>query len=224
LCNSVVYPYDLTTGEVIPPVELESIAPNVWDYLKECRHDLSGRPYFDRSGKFWYELWCQRTPRLYTLPKIVGPEIAARGEFTLCTDTLFFNNKLKGIILKHDVRELIEYVLGIINSSLLVYLHKAIAPPKGGGFFEVKTRIMGRLPMRQIEFNNEEDVSNHDRMVDLVQRMLDLNARLPKVKTDHDRNALQRQIDATDRQIDQLVYELYGLTDKEIALVEEATG
>jgi len=45
---------------------------------------------------------------------------------------------------------------------------------------------------------------------------------------------LQRQIDATDRQIDpssprlrrasQLVYELHGLTDKEIRIVEESTG
>jgi len=34
---------------------------------------------------------------------------------------------------------------------------------------------------------------------------------------------IQRQIDATDKQIDQLVYELYGLTDKEIRIVEEGT-
>ena len=41
--------------------------------------------------------------------------------------------------------------------------------------------------------------------------------------TDHERTLLERQITATDRQIDQLVYTLYGLTDKEIALVEGAT-
>jgi hypothetical protein len=29
------------------------------------------------------------------------------------------------------------------------------------------------------------------------------------------------QIDATDRQIDRLVYELYGLTEEEIRIVEE---
>ena len=34
---------------------------------------------------------------------------------------------------------------------------------------------------------------------------------------------IQRQIGATDRQIDRLVYELYDLTDEEIAIVEEAT-
>ncbi len=35
---------------------------------------------------------------------------------------------------------------------------------------------------------------------------------------------IQRQIDATDRQIDKLVYELYGLTEEEIKTVEEAYG
>jgi len=39
-------------------------------------------------------------------------------------------------------------------------------------------------------------------------------------RTDHEKTALQRQIDATDQQIDQLVYELYGLTEEEIKLVE----
>jgi len=39
----------------------------------------------------------------------------------------------------------------------------------------------------------------------------------------HKKSLIQRQIDATDKQIDQLVYELYGLTDKEIRIVEEAT-
>jgi hypothetical protein len=41
---------------------------------------------------------------------------------------------------------------------------------------------------------------------------------MPYVKT-----ALQRQIEATDRQIDALVYELYGLTAEEIKIVEGAT-
>jgi hypothetical protein len=34
---------------------------------------------------------------------------------------------------------------------------------------------------------------------------------------------IRRQIDATDRRIDRLVYALYGLTDEEIAVVEAAT-
>lgn len=39
----------------------------------------------------------------------------------------------------------------------------------------------------------------------------------------HEKSLIQRQIETTDKQIDQLVYELYGLTDKEIRIGEEAT-
>jgi hypothetical protein len=35
---------------------------------------------------------------------------------------------------------------------------------------------------------------------------------------------IERQIEATDREIDRLVYELYGLSEDEIAIVEEATA
>ena len=67
------------------------------------------------------------------------------------------------------------------------------------------------------------DVSRHPpAMVSLVENMLDLNKRLSESKTGHEKTLLSRQIEATDRQIDRLVYELYGLTEEEIAVVEDA--
>ena len=42
----------------------------------------------------------------------------------------------------------------------------------------------------------------------------------PKARTPHEQESLQRQIAATDKQIDALVYELYGLTEEEIRIVE----
>ena len=64
------------------------------------------------------------------------------------------------------------------------------------------------------------DVAPHDRMVSLVERMLDLHKRVAVEQTPHVKTVLQRQIEATDRQIDALVYELHGLTEAEIAVVE----
>jgi len=57
--------------------------------------------------------------------------------------------------------------------------------------------------------------------VKLVEKMLTLHQQLAAAKTPQDTTLLQRQIAATDKQIDQLVYALYGLTDEEIALVEK---
>ena len=52
--------------------------------------------------------------------------------------------------------------------------------------------------------------------MDLKKQMYD--AKLPHIKT-----TIQRQIESTDKQIDQLVYKLYDLTDEEIKIVESET-
>ena len=57
-----------------------------------------------------------------------------------------------------------------------------------------------------------------------MERILGLHKQLASTKTAHAKTVIERQIDATDRQIDRLVYELYDLSDEEIAIVEEATG
>ena len=59
-------------------------------------------------------------------------------------------------------------------------------------------------------------------MVSLVERMLALHKQLPEARTPHEKTALERRIEATDGQIDALVYELYGLTEEEIGIVEAA--
>ena len=58
--------------------------------------------------------------------------------------------------------------------------------------------------------------------MDLVEQMLALHKQLTTAKTPHDQTVLQGQLAATDRQIDRLVYELYGLTEEEIGIVEGA--
>jgi hypothetical protein len=61
-------------------------------------------------------------------------------------------------------------------------------------------------------------------MVTLAKQMLTLHQQAAAAKTPDAQARLWRQIDATDRQIDRLVYELYGLTEEEIKIVEEGTG
>jgi len=91
------------------------------------------------------------------------------------------------------------------------------------------------------ELNALCNLIRHDRMVALVTQMLDLNMvvsdrqgrchheknsseffadKLQDAKLEHEKTLLRRQIEATDASIDALVYELYGLTEEEIQIVE----
>jgi len=74
------------------------------------------------------------------------------------------------------------------------------------------------IPHHQL--SNPADKARHDHMVALVTRMLDLNKKLQDAKLEHEKTLLQRQIEATDTAIDALVYELYGLTEEQIEIVE----
>jgi hypothetical protein len=60
----------------------------------------------------------------------------------------------------------------------------------------------------------------HDKKVLLVQRMIDLHRRLQAANTEHERGVLERQIAATDEEIDRLVYESHELTDEGIAIID----
>ena len=60
-------------------------------------------------------------------------------------------------------------------------------------------------------------------MVELVDRMVGLHKRLAKAKSPQEKTDIERQIQQTDDAIDRLVYELYGLTDEEIRIVEGGT-
>jgi hypothetical protein len=75
-------------------------------------------------------------------------------------------------------------------------------------------------PICTINPNDPAAIARHDRMVTLVTQMLDLNKKLQDARLEQERTMLSRQIEATDGAIDTLVYELYGLTEEEIKVVE----
>jgi len=119
----------------------------------------------------------------------------------------------------------LKYLLGILNSSLMTFF----ARESGIILFgekkrpQIRTKALSTVPICVIDPSNKNDQELHDRIIHSAELMLALQQRSTGARTEHDKTIIQRQIDATDKQIDQLVYELYGLTDEEIKIVEEAT-
>ena len=95
-----------------------------------------------------------------------------------------------------------------------------INPEKGEALAEVKKKHVEQLPIRAIDFSNPAEKSQHDKMVLLVEKMLEAHKRLAKAKTPQEKESLERQIQETDSSIDSLVYELYGLNEEEIKIIE----
>jgi hypothetical protein len=88
------------------------------------------------------------------------------------------------------------------------------------GFFRFFTQFIEQLPIRPINFSDPAEKSAHDKIVSLVESMLQLHKDLAVVQNPREKENIEKQIESTDKAIDQLVYELYGLTEEEIKIVE----
>ena len=71
-----------------------------------------------------------------------------------------------------------------------------------------------------INSSNSTEKAQHDKLVSLVENMLELQKKYHSARMDRDKELYERQIKIVDAQIDRLVYELYGLTEEEIKVVE----
>jgi hypothetical protein len=89
------------------------------------------------------------------------------------------------------------------------------------GFPKIVLKETRNLPIRPINFSDAADKARHDKMVELVDRMLELNKQKHSGKLAPSQvDRIDREIAATDTEIDNLVYELYGITDEERRIIE----
>jgi hypothetical protein len=221
----VIIPYHREGGRIrlISQQEMREDFPNTFAYLTENKGYLEEREHGRMRGANWHAYIYPKNIEVMSALKILVPDIADRASFALDETGEYAFTSGYGITLKDGVAESPKYILGLLNSSVLDFYLKRVSTTLRGGFFRYFTQFVEQLPIRPIDFADPADAARHARMVALVERMLDLHKRLAAARTPDEKVRLERQIAATDREIDALVYELYGLTEEEIQIVEEAT-
>jgi len=159
---------------------------------------------------------------VYERERIGVRQIGKRPIATLLPGGWYSLNTIYNIFFTRNVDYSLKFILGLMLSSLFGWYWEQRFFDQKQTFPKVKKAPLLSLPIRNIDFNNPTDRTRHDKMVSLVQRMLDLYKQKQSATSDAARARLEREINVTDEQIDKVVYELYGLTEEEIKIVEDA--
>ena len=192
-------------------------------YLLKTKKRLEQREGGKFKGSAWYRFGRNQNVGIQARVKLCVPRLVERLHATYDIQGNHFldNVDVGGITLKDEYSvQGLQYLLGLLNSKLLCWFFPQISVPFRGGWYSANRQFLSKLPIRLIDFSDKSEIVEHDKIVSFVERMLDLHKRLAATKNPNDQTRLQSQIDATDREIDRLVYDLYGLTDDEIAIVE----
>jgi len=107
------------------------------------------------------------------------------------------------------------FVLALLNSKLLNFWYRKC-------ILDVSIRVVDleQLPIPPLDVSKASDKKKHDVLVTLVQAILGAKEKIHSAKSDRDMGFYGNQCASLDRQIDEAVYKLYGLTDEEIRVIE----
>jgi hypothetical protein len=113
-----------------------------------------------------------------------------------------------------------KYLLSIINSRLASWYMYLFVYGRAIRTMHFDATSTNKLPIPGIDFSEPRDKSRHDRLAALVDQMLEAKKQEAAASSPARQEIAARKCAALDRQIDALVYKLYGLTEEEIGLVE----
>lgn len=143
----------------------------------------------------------------------VGSELQA----TIDYDSYWNLNTIYNLILEE---EFYEYITGIFNSKLISFWFKNRFLFEDKLFPYARISQLEQIPIPQINFKNPQQKQQHDSIVNCVTQLLAAKQKQSQAKEGRDKEFITNQCNALDTQIDNLVYELYGLTNEEIKIVE----
>jgi hypothetical protein len=198
--------------------------PAIQKYLLSFKDKLLPKPQ-DWKG----ETWKGRKPGPYKWyeiqdaidyfaefekPKIIVPAIVRSASYTLDTEGFYSNDKTSIIVTDNLC------LLGVLNSKVTDFVMHSISSTKQGGYFEYKPMYLQQLPIRTIDFNNPSEKVIHDKLISLVDRMLELHKKKTPLPPSAEREKIEKEIAVTDEKIDEIVYGLYRITEEEKKIIE----
>jgi hypothetical protein len=117
-----------------------------------------------------------------------------------------------------------KILTAIFNSKLFQFIYWTWMITNRDATPQLKKIHLDRFPIRPIDLTSQSDVALHEKMISLVDSMLSLHAKQAMEKNPMILRQIATEIKSTDKRIGNIVYQIYGLSEEEIALVEGSTG
>ena len=133
----------------------------------------------------------------------------------------YYNKEsINNLILKADSKYDIKFILALLNSRLINWYYLKRFTNESKLTVNISKEYLSQIPIKKIDFTDKNLKLIYENIVTLSNKLVDSFREVKKSSTPQEKQILQRQIEAADKQIDRLVYELYGLTEEEIKIVE----
>lgn len=119
-----------------------------------------------------------------------------------------------------DIQYSIYYIQAILGSIQGEWLASLYGEIFRGGYIARGTKVLKQIPIREIDFTNQNEQNAHDDIVDRQKRLIELGDKISKAaKNRRSLIPLQRQFDLLKQEQQNVINMLYGMTNDEVSLI-----
>ncbi|MDP3150628.1 MAG: N-6 DNA methylase [Ignavibacteria bacterium] len=187
-----------------------ALYPNAKAHLSEFKKFITCREVAE--GKHpWYALHRPRNPEIFSVKKFIGLTTTKKLCLVYDDEGYYTTDALYVFKTKAGINE--KAILAILHSKVFQFLYDTAIQGGQRVIPQVKAVFLNALPFPNIEKSQTE-------IIKLVDQLLKLNEEKANTKLQSEIEQIQRHINFCDDQINAKVYELYGLEQPEIDIIE----
>jgi hypothetical protein len=193
----IIVPYVVKNNNynLISKKEFQDKYPFCWKYLNDNKERLENREKGRMKHDQWYAYVYPKNIDVMNNPKIMTADLANHNSFSLDEKGRIFFTSGYGILSEGDYPN--KLLLSILNSKLIEWYLRKISTTFRGGYYSCEYRFIKDIPIEHIEKNQS------NKLIKLCDKALSGDNK-------------------SEKEIDKIVYEIYGINKKEIGIIEKS--
>jgi len=231
-----ITPYDKYKGHTPKQITgrvFHSSIPND-NTFKPLLEGADVKRYFVEWGKKEYIsygdwLGAPRQQKFFTSPRILVRQIVSGNPLRIyagyTVEELYNVQSIFNIIAKDNVNIDLKYLLAIINSNLMNFYHSHKYLDLSKNLFQkILIQNCKKFPIKVIDSKNKIEIQQQEQIIKYVDQLLQLNKELQTTTLPEQKEQIQARIGYYEDKINEVVYELYGLGEEEVGIIEGGKG
>lgn len=217
----IIFPYENVNGKstLIDKEKFESQYPLAFQYLSDFRTELDKRNMPNRTEENWFAYGrSQSINNFMEGEHLIWPVLSLGANYVYDNEMVVFtgggNGPFYGLEMRLGIPVSLLYIQAILNHWLMELLVKSKGSTFRGGYYSHGKQYIAQLPVYKIDFSVESDVKIHDKIVSIVQTMMDLNVKKKSAVNTATLRTFQRSIDALHMELNAIIDELYSVHEE----------
>jgi len=218
----IIFPYHKVKRSLVvySAGEMKTRFPKTLDYLTNFKKKLKKRDIQPNAGNEWYRYGrSQSLTKFSGRKKLIVKVLSLEPCFAHDDSDLMFtgggNGPYYGVSLKDSSNFSIHYLQALLNNPITYLFVKSSSSIFRGGYFSYGKQFIQDLPIIVLDVNDKKQEKIHDKIVNLVKKLVSLNTKLETSKVPSKRTDLVRQIEAFKDELTSMVYQLYKVSEEE---------